>query len=571
MALFFWIPALIFTLLASTNDRYLVWWLALAFALSMAMFNPARGLGLSPLFIACWAWVAALLYAALVVNPVFPVTGVFALSFFVAGFYVFSELRLGVTAALFRVAVLVFAALAVWGLVQFLADTGYLVRYGARANTLFTTPNRFAAALNLVLLPLIALYLAGHGIRLSLVFILLLFAGLVATESRGGWIAFAVGLMAMAWLMRRMPRSAQPGRWRGLLAGLALVFATVIGAKAILAEPVGSDVIEQIQATLPFADAAGSVGHRFMLYRIAWDLIRERPLMGYGYRTFGVYQDREQDAFFSMRTDFVHNDYLQIWMEAGIAGLLSLFAMIGFFYWQSIAALRRLDGTRGAWLLALLSALTASFAHAMVDYLLYVPALLFGIGACLAIANRITTPHFRLAANLPFGRVVGDFLKRRHGLIRLVAGAAFLAWLAKPAFAQLAFIAGEFELGRNNQPLALTLFELARRFAPYEAGYYHTEGMYWLEQAALTGSRAAAANADRLFALGASVNPFDVENRLARARLNSEFRALLDRPAPWGAVLLWLEEARAWRPRSAGIHEAMAKVKSAARDSQEER
>ena len=83
---------------------------------------------------------------------------------------------------------------------------------------------------------------------------------------------------------------------------------------------------------------------------------------------------------------FVHNDYLQIWLEAGLPGLLAFLSVIGVFYlslWKkrsdiNLNSLRNPEG-----LPAIGAAMTSIFAHAAVDFPLYIPALQFLSGAYL--------------------------------------------------------------------------------------------------------------------------------------------------------------------------------------------
>ena len=65
--------------------------------------------------------------------------------------------------------------------------------------SLFATPNTLATALNLGLAPVLAYYLLGYGERGVYGLTLLLFAALLATQSRGGYLGLLVGF-CFCWL-----------------------------------------------------------------------------------------------------------------------------------------------------------------------------------------------------------------------------------------------------------------------------------------------------------------------------------------------------------------------------------
>ncbi|WGS86591.1 O-antigen ligase family protein [Methylomonas sp. UP202] len=101
-----------------------------------------------------------------------------------------------------------------------------------------------------------------------------------------------------------------------------------------------SDTVQQrIQVTLDeqahYQTSASetSIGLRVVFYRNTWQLIREHPWLGYG--TSGFKPAYEQVAklngqgWHAMSTGDPHNQYLFIWVENGIFGVLLFLAYIG--------------------------------------------------------------------------------------------------------------------------------------------------------------------------------------------------------------------------------------------------
>ncbi|MDR9437598.1 MAG: hypothetical protein RI563_12020, partial [Thiohalophilus sp.] len=101
-----------------------------------------------------------------------------------------------------KLLLLAVVGLALWGAVEQLV-------YGVSADASFYNKNSLAALINLALLPLAAIYLAGENKRLRYVSgpVLLLFAfvlGIIA--SRGALLAFALGIAVFCFLLWRQAR-----------------------------------------------------------------------------------------------------------------------------------------------------------------------------------------------------------------------------------------------------------------------------------------------------------------------------------------------------------------------------
>jgi hypothetical protein len=241
---------------------------------------------------------------------------------------------------------------------------------------------------------------------------------------------------------------------------------------------------------------------------------------------------------------FVHNDYLQIWVEFGLVGLALLSAVI-------VTALAQLSRARRAdpsdpLPLACGAALTSVFAHAAVDFPLYIPFLLLLVGLLLGALSAHGGSSGRLE---PFFERSG----RRLAPLRTPnATAAFsfaaLAWLAQPAIADLATRNALTELGEGQPQAALYWQSVARRLEPRNGVHYWTEAVIWRDQAVEARDKTLAARADRLLAEGMRADPYLVANYLERVRLHRAHAALLDQPASDLELLGWTGEALRRRP-----------------------
>lgn len=199
-----------------------------------------------------------------------------------------------------------------------------------RARAFFSIYMTLAGVLNIVLLASLPRLFPGGGSRLGWTPVwLLTLGGLVATYTRGAWIGFAAGALALLPTQRR-------GRlW--IVAGLVLLLAATAAGPYEL-----SKRVRQM-----FDPAESGILERRYMWASGLAMWRERPLLGWG--PGGVKREYPRYALpeaAKKRTGHVHNTPLQILVERGLPGLAAWLAIWIAFYWRAIALLRSLDAAR---------------------------------------------------------------------------------------------------------------------------------------------------------------------------------------------------------------------------------
>jgi putative inorganic carbon (HCO3(-)) transporter len=192
-----------------------------------------------------------------------------------------------------------------------------LVGEGVRSHRIAGTvgsPNLAAGYLSMLLAPAVSVLFTDLGRwykRLAMLTFGVGVVGLILTGSRGGWMAFAVAIMTVCVFMLRGKRL-----WLGV--AIAGNFLLIIGL-------VFQDVITARYGQAGMASAAA----RLPLIKLAWQIIKDHPLLGAGANNFTtvakdyVSHNRIWPEWFFT----VHNKYLLVWAETGIGGL---FAFLGF-------------------------------------------------------------------------------------------------------------------------------------------------------------------------------------------------------------------------------------------------
>jgi hypothetical protein len=433
-----------------------IWLASLAALWFAALFSPpARGLSRTPIALAVCAFAGWIVASNELFNPSYAAAAPFHAAFLLGGFLL---ARQNDAATLYRVALFGAFLLSVWALLQFAR--------GERAHALFDTPATLAATLNLVLLPGLVYWLwKGRGTLLGpgLTFLV---CALAATQSRGGWLAFGVGLIAVIVLSGR--------------AGLRVNRNIILGAVALVA------------AGFVLSMRSGVSGQaRLALYDTAMQAM-QAPLVGSGYLSFYYHLEpvRLSVAGYSESTTyFVHNDYLQILLELGVPGLLALLAIVLLpvaFAWK---ALPRIGDEQKVLCIGAAAAIAATATHALVDYPFYIPVCLLVFGAAVGVVDSL----------------VSKSEKPMHRLMKPVVTALSLWVLVTPVVAEAASEHAQRQWRNRDAESAAYWFEFARRVAPRDWRYHWYAGQFW-QTVALGGNSRAAELSEAAFAAGRAAN-----------------------------------------------------------------
>lgn len=196
-----------------------------------------------------------------------------------------------------------------------------------RARGFFSIYMTLAGVVSMILLAMLPRLLPGGGSRLRWTPVwLIALGGLIATYTRGAWLGFAAGALAL------LPTQRRARLW--IVAGLVLLLA---------AAAVGPYELSNRVRHMFDPGESGILERRYM-WQSGLAMWRERPLLGWG--PGGVkreYSRFAQPEAYKKRTGHVHNTPLQIVIERGIPGLAAWLAIWIAFYARAIVLLRRLD------------------------------------------------------------------------------------------------------------------------------------------------------------------------------------------------------------------------------------
>jgi O-antigen ligase len=283
--------------------------------------------------------------------------------------------------------ILIFALIAVaifvslYAVFQVLTDSDQVwhfirpLQYGRRGSGTYINPNHAAGFLEMILPLGLAFALIGRQSHVTRIFLgygtVVVLAGIVATVSRGGWIATVLSLLIFFAVLLRRPVYRLPAL---ALLGVFLAAAIFIGMR-------GGHLQKRFEQTV----ASGKVEDlRFQVWAPAIRLWRENFWWGVGPAHFDYRFRAYRPELVQVRPDRVHNDYLNTLVDWGTAGAVLVAAAWLLFFGGVVQTWRQLSPTRHdlnsgksnrlALLLGGSVGLLALLFHSVVDFNLHVPA-----------------------------------------------------------------------------------------------------------------------------------------------------------------------------------------------------
>lgn len=221
---------------------------------------------------------------------------------------------------------------------------------------------------------------------------------LVLTRSRGGNGAFFIALTLTGALVAW--RSVQLRKWAlivvtSMLVVDVLVIGQWVGLDKVVARLEGTAItVRQAEARQDALEDRGinirreeTLEERLFAAEYALDMVRERPLLGFGGGTFYIafpgYKGEHPLGFY----DHAHNDYVEVAANTGLLGLGLLLTLCAAAFWRAVRALD--DGhpalARGV-AAGVVMAIISLAIHSVVDFNLQIPANALTFSCILALA-----------------------------------------------------------------------------------------------------------------------------------------------------------------------------------------
>lgn len=324
------------------------------------------------------------------------------------------------TQAITLVMVFLAMGISIYALYQFITDSDRVwhfikpATYAKRATGTYICPNHLAGFLEMILPLGLAFTLAGRLGHATKVFVgytsLVILAGIGVTISRGGWIATLLTLLVFFGVLIRQ----RDTRKQAIVCLAVLVLAgTFVALRFERAR-------DRVQWRLSELFVNGQVENiRFRLWRPAYEIFKDNFWLGAGpaHFDFRFRQYRTDDL--QVRSDRVHNDYLNTLTDWGIVGFALVASAWGLLAWGMARSWKFVQraphdfaakkSNKTAFFIGAGCGLLAILLHSFVDFNMHIPAnaiLAITLMAMVSGNWRFATERFWYASGVPIKLLV---------------------------------------------------------------------------------------------------------------------------------------------------------------------
>lgn len=244
-----------------------------------------------------------------------------------------------------------------------------LFAWGELPRSTFVNIHSFAALIVLIALPLSAHFIANlekrtkaetiYGLGTILGFF---FFTVFITDGRGTSLSLALGVVTLAAL------SARHVGLRAISVLVGLLSVMFIAANLALRGRVSGNRLGTL------IDPASAGYDRLLIWGGSWKMLTNDPWWGIGLGTYYLRWPPYRHPADQTLGFFVHNDYLQIWIEAGLPALLLLLGIFAGVLFLLVRFLRRkrVGAEQRSELVGLFCGLFAVALHSFFDFNFYI-------------------------------------------------------------------------------------------------------------------------------------------------------------------------------------------------------
>ena len=231
-----------------------------------------------------------------------------------------------------------------------------------RVDSFFDNPNTFAQVLSLLLPLVLALMLSSRSLWGKAVAAGIFAVGVVAlgmTYSRASWVGIACCMVVMVFL------------WKPSLIPAFIILCCM--AVPLLPETIWNRILTITNMN------DSSTSSRFPLYEAALNVIKERPVTGAGLGTAATQAFIKDYNLYRGSAPFVHshNFYLEVWIEAGLLGIIGFVSSMLWNIKRAAHAVRHCGSSAARTITCgAASALCGAMVCGLADYLWNYPRVM---------------------------------------------------------------------------------------------------------------------------------------------------------------------------------------------------
>ena len=334
-------------------------------------------------------------------------------------------------------------------------------------------------------------------------FILLsiLYVTLMICQSRGIWISISLTVILVIYIIIKFKFYKifkRNRKWLTLLLVTFLIITIIYSTD----NPLNKSAITVPQRAMStFDENDPSINTRLLIWKTAIEMIKDRPIIGWGIGTFKmeylnyqaeVLKDLPWHLPYYANAHEAHNEYLQLLAEMGIFGFIAFLILFYFFYKKILLALshENTSNREKAILLGMLMGISGFLIHCLFTFPLHVPALgmtFFGImGLSVAYIGTINIKKRDEQKENALNTKKNNVFRNRNILLLSIILLSIIDFcllnslVFRPYYAELLYFQGLRHTVDQDYDLALMKFKKVYRFNPYDGKNLHALGGTYL-------------------------------------------------------------------------------------------
>ncbi|HAJ32592.1 MAG TPA: hypothetical protein DCK79_04385 [Candidatus Atribacteria bacterium] len=233
------------------------------------------------------------------------------------------------------------------------------------------------------------------------IILLIIYTGIIVCHTRAIWAALFFSLLLFVYLLSHFKINnilKDNKKWLVILFSIFILITLIYSTDNFLNR---SSITAAERAVSAFDMQGSSLRTRLLIWNSTIDMIKDRPLFGSGLGTFPLHYLNYQADFLQNNPGYMqflgkageaHNEYLQIWAEMGIIGLLSFLLIIIIFYRTNLDSIKKIKTIEEKIIIiGLISGVTVTLVHSIFSFPFHIPAVgaafWFIIGLTVASEN----------------------------------------------------------------------------------------------------------------------------------------------------------------------------------------
>ena len=244
---------------------------------------------------------------------------------------------------------------------------------------------------------------------------------------------------------------------------------------------------------------------RLEYLRVACLLLKDNPWFGTGADTFEIVSP-QYVTYFQGFSAYVHNSYLQLWVETGILGLIAMLLFIGAFVKSAAAALKATkEHNRRVFLIAFIWALSAFFIDNMSSFTMLRPdAALFWWATLAGYVSLIRKEQSQQTYPWKSSRV---FL-----ILFSIVAAVAIAVNVRSSIALFNYQQGLTDFLQRDIDMALVSVQQAEEIDPQDEHFFAAAGLVYINKYLMTKDPHYLEDAEKSFKKAARLSPHFCDN-----------------------------------------------------------